>query len=138
MKNLLTLFFCASAILLSAQCPTITLPSTLAFTNCAIGQSITATANYSANITSRWLAPGNLVLASSGNATTTAFLNYVTTFTVEFTDTLSKCVVTETIQTTATKGKPVFTVISSQNFTLGCGSLSVTTLNIANASATGT
>src|SRR3954469_9147744 len=132
MKTLQTIYLCFISALISAQCPVITVPSTLQLTTCATGQTIAATANYTANITSRWIGPGNIPLASSGGANSIAYLNYVSTFVVEFTDTISHCVVRDSVTVNSNISKPVFLLGSPQNFTLGCGAYSVASIQIYN------
>lgn len=110
---------------ISAQCPIVSCPSVLTLTNCQYGQPITATSNYSANISSRWIGPGNIPLASSGTATSVIDINHVGTYTVEFKDNISNCVVTETINVNDVAGKPTLS-LSASSFSMACTSSSVT------------
>src|SRR6218665_3352609 len=126
MKNLLfiplaiALFFPVRA---KAQCPVITCPSTLSLpcSNTGNGAKITATSNYSANIRSRWINSAGIELVSYGTSTSTAFLNYAGTYTVEFKDLSSSCVSTKTVLATNTNAAPpLFGIISSSNFSSSC------------------
>jgi hypothetical protein len=77
-KNLFTLIFVLSLSFntLKAQCPTISILSSITLTNCtSLGQTVAAVANYSANITSRWFASGYTTFPS----TNTVLLPHLTT-----------------------------------------------------------
>jgi hypothetical protein len=124
MKNL---FFVLAVLLSSsqetkAQCPVVTCPSTLALpcSNTGAGSKITATSNYT-NVSSRWINSANIELVSYGTSTSTAFLNYAGTYTVEFKDLTSNCVSTKTVvATNVNSAPPLFGIISSSNFSTGC------------------
>lgn len=117
MKKLLPLIVLITYLTTNAQCPTITVPSTLALTTCTgLGQQITATANYSANIISWWQAPTNIQLASVGTATSTALINHIGTYTVNFKDVVSNCTTSSLVVVTTTLSKPNFDLFV-QNWT---------------------
>ncbi len=119
------LIFCLLLSLFSrAQCPTVTCPSVLTLTNCQYGETVTATSNYSANISSRWIGPGNIPLASSGTSTSVVTLNHIGTYTVEFRDNVSSCVVQDTIHVSSTIGKPTFS-LNASSYSMACTSSSV-------------
>jgi len=115
-----------------SQCPTITCPSIFTLTNCQGGNTLAATSNYSANITSRWIGPGNIPIASVGTATSVVYINYPETYTVEFTDNSSNCVVTKTVQVGSAYWKPTFN-LSVSNFNMLCTSSQIT-INLFNSS----
>lgn len=105
-----------------AQCPVITMTHTLNLGPClpySLGQTVVATSNYSANISSSWIGPvigpnnTPIVLASIGTATSIARLNYSGTYTVSFKDNVSNCVVTDTITVTPSGGRPTFGISAS-------------------------
>lgn len=83
-----------------AQCPIITAPSIVVF-SCNSPTIVTATSNYSNNITSRWIGPGGLPLTSSGNATSIVSINHIGTYTVEMKDNQSNCIVSQTLSANA-------------------------------------
>ena len=109
MKNLLfiliVLFISSIA---KAQCPTISCPTAMTLTTCQGGQTIAATSNYSSNITSRWIGPGNIPIASVGTSTSVAKLNHIGTYTVEFKDNVSNCVVMDSVYVSDIMNKPAF------------------------------
>ncbi|PBQ32545.1 hypothetical protein CNR22_12440 [Sphingobacteriaceae bacterium] len=115
-----------------SQCPTITVPSSFTLTNCQGGNTISATSNYSANISSRWIGPGNIPIASLGTATSVVYLNAAEIYTVEFTDNSSNCIVTETVAVWDVFQKPSFN-LSAGNFSLLCTSSQIT-VNFINGS----
>jgi hypothetical protein len=111
----------------NAQCPVITCPTTLNLTTC-IGQTVTATSNYSANISSKWIAPNGVQLASVGTATSTVLLGFAGTYTVQFRDNSSNCVTNHQITVTSTTDTP-FALAGVNQL---CG-LNTVTLSITNA-----
>lgn len=113
MKKTLLLLFVFITQLILAQCPTISCVSALSLTNCTSGQTIAATSNYSANITSRWIGPGGLPLASSGTDSSIVNINHIGTYTVEFKDNFSNCVVQKTVNVIDMVFKPTFDFVSS-------------------------
>jgi hypothetical protein len=90
------ILFCIPAQLI-AQCPTITCPSTVAASCSSLGVQVTATSNYSANITSSWIGNVPFSLMSSGTSTSTIYLNHAGTYTVQLKDNLSGCISTQTV-----------------------------------------
>ncbi len=84
--------------IMKAQCPSISGPSVVSLT-CSIGPTlVTLTSNYSTNITSRWIGPFGEPIASVGTATSVANIGSSGTYTVEFKDNSSNCVVNHTLQ----------------------------------------
>ncbi len=134
---LLILFSASSGVW--AQCPVITCPPAVAIpcsTN-GLGVQVMATSNYSANISSRWLGPNNVPLASSGTATSVVSLNHAGTYTVEFKDNVSNCISSQTVMGIANSINPTFTAMSASNFTVDCVSgCSLSILNPGTSSGT--
>jgi hypothetical protein len=95
------------------------------------GSPFQAISNYSSNVISRWIGPGNLPIASVGAASSYVQINYPGTYTVEFKDNSSNCISTKTILVTYLNpplpGAPVFSVTAS-SFTSCSGSV----INIIN------
>lgn len=112
----------------ASQCPTITVPSVLNLVNCQGGDTIAAVSSYSTNIVSRWIGPGNIQISSIGSSTSVARLNHFGTYTVEFTDQSSNCVVSKTVQVNTSSISPSFTVNLSSN-TVCVGSAIVVNFN---------
>lgn len=132
------ILFCFVTITVStkAQCPLVSCPSVLSLTTCNyIGQSVTASSNYSANISSRWFGPGGIPLFSTGTSTSQVNINCVGTYTVLFKDNISSCVVTSTLTATNSSlaAKPTFSVITPGSFSQTCTN-SIITINLINAS----
>ncbi len=122
MKNLLLISLLSlSTVLGIAQCPIITCPPSLTFTNCTTGETVLAVSDYSANITSRWIGPGNLPIASSGTDSSVVYLNHSGTYTVEFRDNLSNCVVIDTVKVTDGTAYPFY----KPTFDVGVNSFTV-------------
>ena len=117
MKKTLLLFALTTSIFFKnfSQCPIITCTNSLLSPCSSTGQAVTATSNYSSNITSRWLAPGNLLMASAGTATSVVYLNSAGIYTVEFKDNQSNCVTSHTLSVSLSPGKPIFTLSASSS-----------------------
>lgn len=119
-KNLLLcLLFCSG--LIRSQCPTVSCPAVLTLTNCQTGQTVAATSSYSANITSRWIGPGNIPISSVETSTSVVNLNFNATYTVEFKDNSSNCVVSKTLSVAGVGGRPNFS-LTANSFTMLCTS----------------
>ena len=94
--------------------------------------SITAAAANS-NITHLFMSPqgGNFV----ANTSSVAYAPLATgTFTYILTDNINGCKTTKNFTITSSQGLPTFSTTSPQNFTLGCATKSVTTINITHSS----
>ena len=98
--SIFILFNCFNNTLI-AQCPTITCPSTVSY-GCTSPVSVTATSNYSANITSKWYTPGGTQVTSVGTATSVAVIQSAGIFTVTFKDNVSGCVTSKTLTSIST------------------------------------
>ncbi len=131
-RKILTLFLVVITFSLIAQCPVITCPSTETL-GCSAPVTVSATSNYSANVISKWIAPGNFQILSSGNATSVVSFGHAGTYTVLFTDTVSNCSVSDTIKINL--GSSVQTAICSLNLSamgFGCPNSTIQA-NISNA-----
>lgn len=102
--------------------------------NAAIGQ-ITACGNQTVNITHNILTPVGGTLVMPGTC-----VNYVPQgvgiHTVISVNDINGCSTLKTFTVTSNQGYPTFTLMSPQDYTLGCSSKSVAVVNIVNASAT--
>lgn len=116
-----------------AQCPIISGPTVTAL-SCTLTPNnlITLTANYSANITSRWIGQSGEPIASVGSATTTANLGNPGQYIIEFKDNSSNCTVNHTLQVNAPVGVSVFFPTSPNSFSQTCsnslGSIQITSI----------
>ena len=107
--------------LCNAQCPIVTCPSSCTIT-CNNPATVTATSNYSTNISSRWIGPGNVPVFSTGSATSIVRINAIggtSTYTVEFKDNTSNCLVTKTVTAVLQSTTGVF-FISGSSYTQSC------------------
>jgi hypothetical protein len=121
-------------VLLKAQCPVITCPSTISVPCSSVGVQVVASSNYTANIVSRWLVTSSpnfapFTLASSGVASSTVFLNHAGTYTVEFQDYVSGCVATQTVLAIAPSA-PTFDMSALSS--IGCPPVYIVNLNLTN------
>lgn len=93
---------------------------------------VTAHASPSVNVEHIWLSPLGGSLTTMGSPS--AFLPGAPgTYTHMVRDISNGCFVTQTFTVSSTSGFPTYTVISPQNFTLGCSSKSVALINIVGA-----
>lgn len=105
--------------------------------NCSVTAvtSVSATASPSINISHLWLSPFGGTLTGNG-----PFSSYPPfgpgTYTHIAVNITNGCSSTSTFVVSAGSGYPTFNVISPQNFTLGCSTKSIITINIINGQAT--
>lgn len=99
--------------------------------------NVTASASPSVNITQQILAPQGGTFASTSN-TLIYTPGGVGTFTYCVVNDVNGCSTCKTFTVTSSDGFPSFGVVSPQNFTLGCNTKSVATINIINAVTTPT
>ncbi len=97
--------------------------------------TFTATTNFSVNVTTQWIqvigtntipigpAQGSINLYAPGPPGV---------YYIIATNNLTGCSSSKSVQVTASVGVPVFTVTSPTNFTIGCGSKSVTSMQVTN------
>ncbi|MDI1356190.1 MAG: gliding motility-associated C-terminal domain-containing protein [bacterium] len=104
---------------------------------CSITSIITVSASGSSsvNVMHYWLSPLGGTLISIG-ALSTYTPGFPGTYTHVMVNITNGCSVTKTFTVTSGSGFPTFSVSSPQNFTLGCYTRSVATINISNAQTT--
>lgn len=94
--------------------------------------TVTATCSTSVNISHYWISPIGGTLTTNNNPA--IFLpGSPGTYTHIAINNVNGCFDMETFTVSSTSGFPTFSVVSPQNFTLGCGSKSVAIINIINA-----
>ncbi len=98
---------------------------------------VTAAISPSINVVHQWVSPLGGILTAT--ATTSSFMPGTSgTFTHMALNTSNGCMVSKTFTVASSSGFPTYTVVSPQNFTLGCNSHSLATINIINAQTTPT
>ncbi|MDI1356278.1 MAG: T9SS type A sorting domain-containing protein [bacterium] len=115
-----------------AQCPIVTCPGTFTIPSCTSGQTLMATSNYSANISSKWSTLGNVPISSIGTSSSIVNLNASGTYTVEFKDNSSNCITSKTVSVLCYTPGPTFTPLCT-SYSPICPNF-VNTLNISGAS----
>jgi gliding motility-associated-like protein len=97
--------------------------------------TVSAYGNPSVNITHYWLSPfGGTVTAA--NALSIYSVGAPGTYTHVLVNEVNGCSTTKIFSVTSANGYPTFTLTSPQNFSLGCFTRSVATINITNAQST--
>lgn len=137
MKKTIISIFLLLNFICKGQCPVVTCPSSCTIT-CNNPATVTATSNYSTNITSRWIGPGNVPIFSTGSATSIVHINAIgwpvaaDTYTVEFKDNVSNCLVTKTVTAVLQSTTNIF-LMSGSSYTQSCpNSILTFTFNLAN------
>lgn len=115
--------------------PTSTVTPLFQNITCSVTSVITVTAygNPSVNISHAWIAPQGATLSASGYSTT-FFPGGPGNYTHCVINDANGCSSCKVFTVASSSGFPTYTLSSPQNFTLGCGSKSVATINIQNAS----
>jgi gliding motility-associated-like protein len=111
---------------------------------CGAGVVATATGtaiNPTTNVTHNWYSPG-LPTPQTGGGPISIYqppmVGSITTSTFELCNNINGCCTSKTIEVISTGGiYPTFNLSSSQNFSIGCASRSLTTINIVNPQAGG-
>ncbi|MEO6304917.1 MAG: T9SS type A sorting domain-containing protein [Bacteroidia bacterium] len=140
MKKILLFLFCLASISLFSQCPTLTVAPLSYSANCpGPFYTFTATPSYSANVTSRWLGNVNLPMTStvitSLNSYKDVFMPSAPgTYTIEFTDNSTSCVVTQTVNVLSGSGFPTYDLVAS-TYSQTCSN-SVVTFSVLNVTTT--
>ena len=127
LKSLILLSFLNTELM--SQCPIITCPATLSIpcSTVALSQPVVATSDYSANITSRWIARSGAPLVSSGKDLSIVNIGAPGTYTVEFRDNVSNCVSTKVLTVTGGPRIPrLYFYSNSSNDTFTMSSSSAT------------
>ncbi len=99
--------------------------------------TVSATINPTINVVHQWLSPlgGSLSFTSANSYFTPGTPG---TFTHIALNSSNGCFISKTFTVASSSGFPTYTVVSPQNFTLGCNTRSVATINIVNAQTTPT
>ena len=87
------------------------------------------------NITQSWYSTIGLAATSNSNVSIFSTAG-IGTYSYVLTNNINGCSVTKTVQITSTASIPVFTVTSTSNFTLGCSTKSISTIQISNGAST--
>ncbi len=97
--------------------------------------SVTGIVTPTVNVTQLWLSPlgGSLSIV---NSSFSYFPGGPGTYTHITLNTVNGCTAIKTFTVASSSGFPIFTVVSPQNFTLGCGTKSIALININNAQTT--
>jgi gliding motility-associated-like protein len=117
--------------------PTASISPTLQVINCNLTSitNITATASQSVNVTHNILAPtGGTFSANSYSTVYTP--GAIGTYTYCITSDINGCSTCSGFSVTSSQGFPTYSVVSPSNFTLGCTTKSVATINITMGSTT--
>jgi hypothetical protein len=117
------------------QQPTVVVTPTVNNITCA-GSSgcFTLTSNLGPNVTTNWFAVmgANSVYVGAAQGTINIFCpSSPGVYWGESISNVTGCKATKSVQVTASVGVPMFTVTSPTNFTLGCGSTSVTSMQVS-------
>ncbi len=84
------------------------------------------------NVTHSWYSPSSPGAATNGGSVSIFNPGGPGTYTYCLTDNINGCSVCKTVTVTTTNGYPSFSVTCPQQFTIGCGTTSLTTLSISN------
>ncbi|MBA2611452.1 MAG: T9SS type A sorting domain-containing protein [Bacteroidetes bacterium] len=90
------------------------------------------TTNSLTNITHSYLSPYSTGAAFSGGTISIYNTSGPGTYTYCLTNNINGCSTCKTITVTSTNGFPTYSITSPQQFTIGCGTTSLTTINISN------
>jgi gliding motility-associated-like protein len=114
--------------------PTIVVTPTINNITCAGGSGcFTVTSNLGPNVTTNWfqVSGTNTVYVGIPQGTINTYCaGSPGVYWAESVNNLTGCRSTKSVQVTASVGVPVFTVTSPSNFTIGCGSTSVTSMQV--------
>ncbi len=114
--------------------PTIVITPTVSNINCSTGPGcFTLTSNLGPNVTTNWfqVQGTNTVYVGSPQGTINIYCSgQPGVYWGESINNLTGCKATKSVQVTASVGVPVFTVTSSTNFTIGCSSTSITSMQV--------
>ncbi|MBK6521149.1 MAG: gliding motility-associated C-terminal domain-containing protein [Sphingobacteriaceae bacterium] len=120
--------------------PTIVVTPTVNSITCAGGSGcFTVTSNLGPNVTTNWfqVSGTNTVYVGIPQGTINTYCagslgssNPPGVFWAESVNNLTGCKSTKSVQVTASVGVPIFTVTSPTNFTIGCGSTSITSMQV--------
>jgi gliding motility-associated-like protein len=116
--------------------PTIAITPTINNITCAGGSGcFTLTSNLGPNVTTNWyqIVGTNTVYVGAAQGTLNIFCaGNPGVYWGESVYNLTGCRITKSVQVTASVGVPIFTVTSPTNFTIGCGTKSVTSMQVTN------
>ncbi len=93
--------------------------------------TVTAVANPTVNITHTWISPSGGTL-TAGSPTAIFLPGQAGTFTHCIVNNVNGCSSCSTFTVSSLEGFPTYSVTSPQQFTIGCGTTSITTINISN------
>ncbi len=118
------------------QSPTIVVTPTVNNVTCSGGSGcFTLTSNLGPNVTTNWfqVVGTNTIYVGVAQGTINTFCaTQPGVYWGESVYNITGCKSTKSVQVTASVGVPVFTVTSPTNFTIGCGSKSVTSMQVTN------
>jgi gliding motility-associated-like protein len=106
---------------------------------CSLTSAITLTAygSPSVNVQHIWISPLGGTLTTLGQVSLYSSTNlFPGVFTHSFINVVNGCSVTKTFTVTSSSGFPTYSLTSPQNFTLGCSTKSIATINITNGQTT--
>ena len=116
--------------------PTIAITPTISNITCAGGSGcFTLTSNMGPNVTTNWfqVQGTNTVYVGAAQGTINIFCAGVPgDYWGESVNNLTGCKSTKSVQVTASVGVPIFTITSPTNFTIGCASKSITSMQVTN------
>lgn len=116
--------------------PTIVVTPTVANITCAGGSGcFTVTSNLGPNVTTNWyqVVGSNTVYVGVPQGTINIYCaGQPGVYWAESVNNLTGCRSTKSVQVTASVGLPIFTVTSSSNFTIGCSTSSITSMQVSN------
>jgi gliding motility-associated-like protein len=116
--------------------PTVAVTPTVLNINCnSAASTFTGTSNLGPNVTTNWyqVVGTNTLYVGVPQGTLNTFLpGQPGIYWFESVNNLTGCRSTKSVQVTASVGIPIFTVTSSTNFTIGCSTSSVTSMQVSN------
>lgn len=116
--------------------PTIAITPSVQNISCIVGSGcFTLTSNMGPNVTTNWfqVQGTNTVYVGAAQGTINVFCPGAPgDYWGESVNNLTGCKSTKSVQVTASVGVPIFTITSPTNFTIGCGSKSVTSMQVTN------
>ncbi len=115
--------------------PTVVVTPTVQNITCNVaGSCFTMTCNQGPNVTTNWfqVSGTNTVYVGVAQGTINIFCpNSPGVYWAEAKNNLTGCVTTKSVQVTASVGVPQFTVTSPSNFTVGCSTTSITSMQVS-------
>lgn len=115
--------------------PTIAVSPTVASITCSTAAStFTGTSNLGPNVTTNWyqIAGSNTVYVGTAQGTVNVFQpSAAGIYWFESVNNINGCRSTRSVEVTVSVGIPQFTVTSSTNFTIGCASTSITSMQVS-------